>query len=154
MSGLSGEGPRGVLREGWSANVGDYAMAGGWACKGTVLVVGDAAGGVYAFEGTSGETRWQHPGIHDGGMLAMAVHPAGELVATSGQDGRILIWNAEDGQVVQTIDLGNGWIENVAWSSDGQSLAASLSRRVHVFDADGTEVWLSLIHISEPTRPY
>jgi len=145
---MNEEEPKGILRPGWSAAVGDYAIAGGWVGGGNVLVVGDAAGGIYGFEGTSGETRWERLGIHAGGMLAMAIQPGGAMFATSGQDGRVLIWNAEDGQVIQTIELESGWVENVAWSSDGKWLAASLSRRVHVFGIDGQEVWQSDDHPS------
>ena len=120
------------MREGWTASVGDYAIDGGWACKGKLLVVGDAAGGVYAFEGTSGKTQWSDPDAHDGGMLALDVQPGGARLATAGQDGRVLIWDAETGEVVRRIDIGGGWVENVAWSSDGQLLAVSVSRRVRV----------------------
>ena len=54
MSDLNVDSPVGVLRRGWSAAVGDYAIAGGWTLRGGALVVGDAAGGVYAFDATSG----------------------------------------------------------------------------------------------------
>ncbi len=148
MSGLSADGPKGILKPGWSASVGDYAMAGGWACKGTLLVVGDASGGLYGFEGTSGAIRWQHTQVHEDGLLAMAIHPEGNCVATAGQDGRILIVNAEDGEVTRTIEFGSGWVENVAWSADGQLIAASVSRRVYVFGADGQELWRSDDHPS------
>jgi WD40 repeat protein len=148
MSGLSGDGPKGILRQGWSASVGDYAIDGGWTGKGSQLVVVDAAGGVFGFEGTSGTVRWEHAEAHQGGVLAMAIHPGGELFATAGQDGRVLIWNAEDGQVSQSIELGGGWVENVAWSSDGQWIAVSVSRRVHVFGVEGQEVWRSDEHPS------
>lgn len=148
MSGLRKDKPEGVLRNGWTASVGDYAIAGDWACKGALLVVGDAAGGVYGFEGKSGAPRWAHPEIHQGGVLALAVHPGGSQFATTGQDGSVRIWNAEDGEVLHTIELGNGWVENVAWSTDGQSLAISISRRVLVFDAQGQEVWRSEDHPS------
>ena len=148
MSGLSRDAPLGLLRQGWRSIVGDYAIAGGWACRGSLLIVCDAAGGVYGFESTSGSIRWQHPGIHDGGVLAMDVQPGGALFATTGQDGRVRIWSARDGQVRQTIELGSGWVENVAWSSDGQRLAVSISRRVHVFDVDGHESWRSADHPS------
>ena len=148
MSGVKDAGPKGVLRQGWNSTVGDYAIAGGWTCGGTLLVVGDAAGGVYAFEGTSGAIRWSNPDIHEGGMMAMAIHPDGGRLATSGQDGRVLIWNADSGEVIRTIELGNGWVENVAWSLDGKWVAASISRRVHVFDVDGQEIWQSEDHPS------
>jgi WD40 repeat protein len=148
MLGLSPNSPKGVLRSGWTSVVGDYAIAGGWACHGSLLVVCDAAGGVYGFEGNSGTIRWQHPDIHDLGVLDMAVHPDGALFATAGQDGRVLIWDANEGRVLRTVELGTGWVENLAWSSDGRWLAASISRRVHVFDIDGQEVWRSEDHPS------
>ena len=148
MSDLSVEGPRGALRRGWSAEVGDYAIAGGWTLGGEALVVGDAAGGVYAFDGKSGAGAWARQGAHDGGVLAMAIHPGGTSFATAGQDGGVLIWPVAEGQVSQAIDVGSGWVENVAWSPDGEWLAASCSRQVRVYGADGAEVWRSPDHPS------
>jgi WD40 repeat protein len=148
VSGVDRDSPKGALRNGWKAMVGDYAIACGWACNGALLVVIDAAGGVYGFEGTSGRLRWEHPEIHDGGALAMAVHPAENLVTTTGQDGHVLIWDAEKGQVCERIEVGSGWVENVAWSDDGNHVAVSISRRVHVYDLEGREAWKSADHPS------
>ena len=111
-------------------------------------MVGDAAGGVYAFDGKSGAGAWARQGAHDGGVLAMAIHPGGTAFATAGQDGRVLIWRVADGQVSQAIDVGSGWVENVAWSPDGEWLAASCSRQVRAYGADGAEVWRSPDHPS------
>lgn len=143
MSDLSTDRSRGVLRRGWSAAVGDYAIAGGWTRGGAALVVGDTAGSVYAFDGKSGANVWARQGAHEGGVLAMAIHPSGTAFATAGQDGRVLIWSAADGEVKQAIDVGRGWVDNVAWSPDGQWLAASCSRQVHAYSADGGEIWRS-----------
>ena len=148
MSDLNDGSPGSVLSQGWFAAVGDYAMAGGWIRRGEAMVVGDAEGGVYAFDGESGATAWERRGAHDGGVLAVAIHPGGGAFATAGQDGRVLIWDAGEGQVTRAIDVGSGWVENVAWSSDGQRLAASCSRLVHVYDADGAEAWRSEDHPS------
>ncbi len=148
MSELSVDSPRGALRQGWSAAVGDYAIAGGWTLGGESLVVSDVAGGVYAFDGKSGASAWARQGAHDGGVLAMGIHPSGTAFATAGQDGRVLIWDVAEGQVKQAIDVGNGWVENVAWSPDGQWLAASCSRQVRAYGADGGEVWRSDDHPS------
>ena len=148
MSDLNGDRPRGVLRPGWSAEVGDYAIAGGWTVGGEVLVVGDAAGGVYVFDGKSGASAWARQGAHEGGVLAMAIHPSGTAFATAGQDGRVLVWGVAEGRVKRAIDVGSGWVENVAWSPDGQWLAASCSRRVRVYGADGAAVWRSDDHPS------
>ena len=138
----------GVLGKGWSAEVGDYAIAGGWSLRGQALVVGDTEGGIYAFEGDTGAAAWSQRGVHEGGVLSMAIHPSGSTFATAGQDGRVLIWSAAEGQVSRAIDIGNGWVENVEWSPDGQRLAASCSRQVHAYDVDGDELWRSDDHPS------
>ena len=148
MPDLNGGSPRGVLRPGWSAEVGDYAIAGGWTPRGEALVVVDAAGGVYAFDGRSGATLWAQREAHEGGVLALAIQPNRPAFATAGQDGRVLLWSAAEGRVSQAIDVGSDWVENVAWSPDGQWLAASCSRQVHAYNADGTRIWRSHAHPS------
>ena len=106
MSDSNVDSPAGVLRRDWSAAVGDYAIAGGWTLRGEALVVGDAAGGVYAFDGKSGATIWTQRGVHEGGVLAVAIHPNRPTFATAGQDGRVLVWRAADGRVSQAIEVG------------------------------------------------
>ena len=148
MSDLNLSNPKGVLRQDWSAAVDDYAIAGGWCLSGERLLVGDTVGGVYAFDGKSGADAWAHREVHDGGVLAMAVQPGGKAFATAGQDGRALIWNPAEGQIDREIDFGSGWVENVAWSPNGRWLAASCSRQVRVYDAEGGELWRSDEHPS------
>ena len=137
-----------MLRRGWSAAVDDYAIAGGWTLRGKALVVADTAGGVHAFDGKSGASAWTGQRAHDGGVLAMAIHPDGSTFATAGQDGRVLVWSVAEGRAKQAIDVGAGWVENVAWSPDGQWLAASCSRQVRAYKADGAEAWRSDDHPS------
>jgi len=140
--------PKGILRRGWSAAVGDYAIAGGWTLRGKALVVGDTAGGVSAFDSKSGACTWARQETHDGGLLAMAIHPDGTAFATAGQDGRVLIREVAEGRVTQAIDVGGGWVEHVAWSPDGRWLAAACSRQVRTYGADGREAWRSDDHPS------
>ena len=148
MSTLKTGDPKGILRQGWTAEVGDYAIAGGWACGGKVLVVCDAAGGVTGLDGASGTPLWSTPDAHAGGCLALSVHPTGDRVATAGQDGQVQVRDAQTGSVKQILTLGRGWVEHVAWSPDGQRVAAALSRVVRVFGSDGTEAWRSEPHPS------
>jgi len=143
VSGLKALGPEGVLRDGWTALADDYALACGWAEGGKVLIVGDVAGGLYAYEGTSGKELWTRTEVHKDGLLALSIHPGGKKFATSGQDGRIVVWKVQDGEVDQALELGEGWVEHLAWSPDGQLLAVAFSRRVFVFDLDGHETWRS-----------
>ena len=51
--------PRGMFHEGWTAEVNDYARACGWALKGKQFIVGDVAGGIFAFEGDTGKIIWE-----------------------------------------------------------------------------------------------
>ena len=148
MSDLNVDSPGGVLRPGWSARVGDYAIAGGWTQRGEALVVGDAAGGVYAFDGKSGGPLWAQRGVHEGGVLAVAMHPNRPAFATAGQDGRVLVWSAAEGRTSLVVDVGSGWVENVAWSPDGKWLAASCARQVHAYGGDGVRIWRSDNHPS------
>ena len=148
MSGVVNEKSKGIMRSGWSAMVGDYAIAGCWTQDGKALVVGDSGGGVTAFRGTSGETIWAREEAHKGGLFAMSVHPSGAEIATAGQDGRVLLWGADDGQLRRAIDVGSSWVEHVAWSPDGQQLAVSYARKVRVYSPDGTERWSTADHPS------
>ena len=59
MPGVEGFSPQGMLHEGWSAEVEDYAIVCGWTLGGKALLVGDVAGGLYLFEGKSGTPLWQ-----------------------------------------------------------------------------------------------
>ena len=55
MSGVSNKSKKGILRRGWTASVDDYAISGGWSLGGEALMVADAAGGIFAFDGKSGD---------------------------------------------------------------------------------------------------
>ena len=87
--------PRGMFHEGWSAEVDDYAIVCGWALKGKLFIVGDVVGGLYGFEGDTGKLIWKKDEAHSGGLLAMSIHPNGEIFATSGQDGIVRILNCK-----------------------------------------------------------
>ncbi|MCY4149846.1 MAG: hypothetical protein OXD44_07590 [Gammaproteobacteria bacterium] len=148
MLDLKDHSPRGVIHRGWNANVEDYAIAGSWGLEGKVLVVADAVGGVYAYDGKSGIRIWMQHKVHAGGILALAVHPNGTTFATAGQDGRVLVWGVVEGQINQSIDVGTGWVEHLEWSPNGKWLAASCSRKVHAYSSSGVEVWQSDDHPS------
>ena len=83
---------KGILRDGWTADIDDYVIVCEWALGGNSLLAGDVTGGISAFDSISGDTLWKRERNHDG-LLAIDVHPNGELFASTGQDGRILIYN-------------------------------------------------------------
>ena len=148
MSSVSNKSKKGILRRGWTASVDDYAISGGWSLGGEALIVADASGGIFAFDGKSGDVLWSQKEVHEGSGLATSIHPNGTKFATAGKDGQVQVWDVSKGNVMQTLDAGSGWVENVAWSPDGKWLAASCSRQVRVFNEDGQEIWQSDDHPS------
>ena len=140
--------PQGMLHEGWSARVDDYALTCGWGNSGKTLFVGDVAGGLYAFKADSGELNWHKKDVHQGGLLALSIHPKADRLATSGQDGSILIWDGDKGNILHSIQPRKNWVEHLAWSDNGQQLAAASGRHVHTYNSDGIEQWTSDAHPS------
>ena len=45
----------GILRDGWTGSVEDYALSCNWSQDGNVLMACDVMGGIKAFHGKSGE---------------------------------------------------------------------------------------------------
>ena len=134
---------KGILRENWIIEVQDYVISCHWILGGSVLLVGDVSGGIYALDGNTGNILWQKKKVHDGNLLAMSINSMGDLFATSGQDGSISIYQTSDGLIKATIVIDNGWVEHLAWSKDNQFIAASASKNVYVFDSSGKEKWRS-----------
>lgn len=141
MSGVSDEGPSGVIRPGWRSFVGDYAIAVEWIVDSKAIAVADAAGGLYAYEGASGKQRWALVAAHDGPIMAMTRDPSGHALATAGQDGRVQVWDARTGARGLALAVSETWVEHVAWSPGGRYLAAASGRTVQVWSADGEPVW-------------
>ena len=148
MPGIEPFSPRGMFHEGWTSKVNDYAIVCGWAQKGNLFIVGDVAGGIFAFEGDKGKIVWEKENTHSSGLLAMSIHPEGEIFATSGQDGNVQIYDCKEGKVIKTINLGRGWVEHLSWSNDGIFLAIAFSKKVYVFNQNGNEEWVSDDHPS------
>ena len=148
MSGMTEKKVTGVLQSDWSAVVGDYPIASGWTNNGAALVVCDSAGSVYAFDSQQGEMLWSERCVHEGGALALSMHPTKAVFATAGQDGKILMWDLSEASPQCSIEIGSGWVENLLWSPDGARLAASHGREIRTFDLDGTEQWRSDEHLS------
>ena len=49
---------------GWHSLVNDFAISGGWTFDGNALVICDALGGVYVYEGDSGKQIWSKINAH------------------------------------------------------------------------------------------
>ncbi|MEM6455338.1 MAG: pentapeptide repeat-containing protein [Acidobacteriota bacterium] len=74
---------------------------------------------------------------HRGAVNSVAWHPAGQLVASGGTDGVVLIWDATSGAVLRRLTGHRGEISALAWDPRGRRLASgAYDRTINVWNVD------------------
>jgi len=64
---------------------------------------------------------------HRGGLLALAFSPCGQRFATGGEDGAVILWDAQTGDAEHRIHQGTGAVTSITFSTDGELLASGTS---------------------------
>jgi WD40 repeat protein len=89
---------------------------------------------------------------HESYVNALAFSPDGRLLASGGEDRRLLVWSVDSGEILYSSDAPILGVKDVAFSHDGTLLAtASGETRVRVWD---TESWELLLTLLGPTPQY
>jgi YD repeat-containing protein len=127
----------GALR--WTLELPDTASAMAFAPDGRRVAVATLAGDVVMVNVSTGEVS-PTGASHRGGSLAVAWHPAGELLATADQDGRVCLVEPGFSERPTYRSFGRGWVDHLAWSSDGAYLAIAAGKAVHVVATTGESV--------------
>src|SRR5665213_4592639 len=135
--------PAGHLRLRGRIELGDYPVDAAWSPDGSAVVVACGAGTI-ALVTIGPALRAEPIGAHAGGALAVTWQKAGNLFASSGQDGAVLLWDARTLQS-RAIHSGTQWCEHLAFANDGRTLAVALGRSLQLLDAGG-----ALRHRFEP----
>ncbi|MGY1620501.1 BTAD domain-containing putative transcriptional regulator [Geodermatophilus sp. SYSU D00691] len=98
--------------------------------EGNRLVIGTGTGEATLRDTSTGEIV-QHMGPHAGTsadafrtVYSVDVSPDGSLIAVTGSDSTMSVWDAETGEEVFTHPLA-GWSDSVAWSPDSRFVAAA-----------------------------
>jgi WD40 repeat protein len=131
---MSGRQP--ALIPGAAAGIDDFPVALVWTSDGKALIAGGGEGGIHRVQPQDGTVR--KLGEHAPGVLQLAVQPKGNLLASSGQDGSVRLWNsAGDELIAQATHRAKGWPAGLAWRADGMALAFGVGKQVLVFDSGG-----------------
>lgn len=69
-----------------------------------------------------GEQAWR---AHDGGVCCACYSPNGKILATSGTDGLIKLWDAGTAELIHTLRGHEGDVNKIAFSHDGLDLASA-----------------------------
>jgi WD40 repeat protein len=116
--------------------LGDYPVGAAWSPDGAALVIAGGEGAILLLQLDADRTL-RRIGEHPGGALAVAWQKAGNVFASSGQDGAVKLWDART-LAARTIHEGTEWSEHLAFSDNGRLLAVATGRVLRLFDAGGT----------------
>ena len=132
------------LTKHWAAVLEDYVIDLAWTGDGQSLIAASADGPITVFNVTDGAVAHVVPGDEDGTNV-IAAHPSQCLLVSGGQDGAVRFWDPAAGQAIASVALDAGWVDHLAWSADGKTLAAAAGRTLALFNPDG-----SLRHTFDP----
>ncbi len=121
-----------------TADIGDHVIDLRWSPDGKHLAAASVSGSIHIFRSSDLQLMHQLSG-HAMGTTAMVWHPTLSLLASAGQDGKAKLWDTEKGTEKASMPCGMGWVEHIAWSFDGETLAASCGKKVTLWHADGTK---------------
>jgi WD40 repeat protein len=116
----------------------DYVTAVCWSPEGNIAAT-SAIGEVALWEGSS--LTILEAGNHQS-VDCVAFSHDGKYLAVGGQDGKVKIWRGTE--LITTLENAPAWIDKLAWNPKCNHLAFSLGRYVQVWDADQSEIVVTL----------
>ena len=88
-----------------------------WGPPGAGIVALGAEGGAWWIDPADATVRREWT-AHAGGGFQAAWQPGGGILATSGQDGRVALWDPVRGELRAEVTLPSAWVEHQQWSPD------------------------------------
>ncbi|PHX91072.1 MAG: hypothetical protein CK534_02160 [Nitrospirae bacterium] len=126
--------PTVALRPVGYARLDDYVHRVGFSADGSTLAACAASGQVAMWDVPSFKQAGQCVG-HRQSALTLAWHPKRNELATGGQEGAVRLWQAGTGEERAHLEMGGEgtWVEHLAWSPDGATLAASAGKMLRLW---------------------
>jgi WD40 repeat protein len=116
-----------------------------WSPDSASLAVAGGEGAVVLIEQVVTTPKSRTIGEHGMGVIAVSWQPGGNLFASTGQDGAVVLWDASSGNAAARIRPGIAWTEHIAFSPDGKLLATATGKVLALWDSTGQKV-----HAFEP----
>ncbi|BAZ28872.1 WD-40 repeat-containing protein [Cylindrospermum sp. NIES-4074] len=123
----------------YSGKLAEYVTAIAWSPVGDTLAATSAAGEVVLWD--NGELTSLQSATGKS-VDCLAFSPDGKYLALGGQDGQVKIWR--ENELIATLENAPAWVDKLAWSHTSNQLAFSLGRYVQVWDADTTDIIVTL----------
>jgi len=130
--------PRGEIK------LDDYVVDITWSPDSLHLAVAGGEGKVFLGKRGESSLEAREIGQHGMGALAVAWQPGGSTFASSGQDSRITLFDAEGALVAQQRPS-MSWTTALAWSPDGKRLATATGKQISLWSSS-----LALEHAFAP----
>ncbi|WP_017292626.1 WD40 repeat domain-containing protein [Geminocystis herdmanii] len=119
----------------------EYITALSWSKDGT-LAVSSAGGEVMIF--TDKPQLILTANEHKNSIDCLDFSADSQYLAVGGQDGQVRIWESSTLQLIDTLNWGKQWLENLAWHPQQNHLAFSQGRYVQIWDITTQEIITTL----------
>jgi WD40 repeat protein len=133
-----------VLTERSSVALDTYVVDIAWAPDNRAFAVAGGEGAVAVVENVAEKPTARVLGEHAMGAIAVAWQPGASIVASSGQDSAVVLWDTTGGET-KRLRPGTGWTEHLAWSPNGKMLATATGKVVSLWNGAA-----ELVHKFEP----
>jgi WD40 repeat protein len=120
----------------WHTQLNDYVTGLGWSNDGCWLCASSTKGEVSIINTSDFSVRLIS-NAHNDGIICLAHSPNKNRFLTGGQDGKICLWNTEEGRVFKSLEGGSSWVEHAQWSPDGEYFASASGRILRIWSKDG-----------------
>jgi WD40 repeat protein len=136
------------LRDGWYFDVGQYVLDLAWSPTGRQVALVTVEGRVFVVDRADGAGVLRRVGSHERGATSIAWRADGEEFATAGQDGSIMVWDADSMELRRRLSAGADWVGKVAYQPRTQRLASAAGKLLRIWSPDGRIEYESDDHAS------
>ncbi|SFD86135.1 WD40 repeat domain-containing protein [Nitrosomonas sp. Nm166] len=119
---------RDVLNERWNISLEEHIIDMAWSPDMSHLVAATAEGRIILIDNYGDSAAYKQIGEHALGANSVSWRPDGLQFASSGQDGKVQVWDGVTGKLLQLIDADNDWVAKATYHPQRPILAIAAGR--------------------------